>query len=92
MSARAGFTMLVDVPQFLIHNRHAAENCGVVFAAFRGFASPLRHHEALASCRSGGHEIWWQVAAHDQAAALSQLPRFVATTSTATRVDWVAVP
>jgi hypothetical protein len=92
MSARAEFTMLVDVPDFLLHNRHAADDCGVVFAAFRGFASPLRHTEALVSCRTGGHEIWWRAAAGDEAAALRQLPRYVATTSTATRVNAIAVP
>ena len=92
MSARATFSMLIDVTHFLLHNRHAADDCGVVFAAFRGFASPLRHSEALVSCRSGGHEIWWRVAAEDEAAALRQLPRYVGTNSTATRVDPVAVP
>jgi hypothetical protein len=92
MSARATSTKLDDVPNFLLHNHHAADDCGVVFAAFRGFASPLRHSEALVSCRSGGHEIWWRTAAQDEAAALRQLPRYVGTNSTATRVDPVAVP
>jgi hypothetical protein len=92
MSAAATFTMLVNMPYFLLHNHHAAEDCGVVFAAFRGFASPLRHTEALVSCRSGGHEVWWRVAAEDAAGALRQLPRYVASNSTATRVDSVAVP
>ena len=92
MSADARFTMLVDVPYFLLHNHHTAGDCGVVFAAFRGFTSPLRHTEALASCRNGGHEVWWRVAAEDAGAALRQLPRYVADTSTATRVDPIAVP
>ena len=92
MSAVTPFTMLVDVPYFLLHNHHAADDCGVVFAAFRGFVSPLRHTEALASCRGGGHEVWWRVAAEDAAGALRQLPRYVASNSTATRVDPVAVP
>jgi hypothetical protein len=92
MSAGATSTRLVDVPHFLLHNHHTADDCGVVFAAFRGFSSPLRHTEALASCRSGGHEVWWRVAAQDAAGALRQLPRYVATKSTATRVDPVAVP
>ena len=92
MSARAKFTMLIDVPNFLLHNHHADDDCGVVFAAFRGFASPLRHTEALASCRNGGHEIWWRTAAENEAAALRQLPHYVATNSTATRVNSVAVP
>jgi hypothetical protein len=82
----------VGVPSFLLHNHHAAGDCGVVFAAFRGFASPLRHTEALASCRNGGHQIWWRVVAEDKAAALRQLPRYVAANSTATRVDSIAVP
>jgi len=92
MSARVTSTKLVDVPHFLLHNHHPADDCGAVFAAFRGFASPLRHTEALASCRSSGHEIWWHAAADDDAAALRQLPRYVATNSTATRVDTVVVP
>ena len=92
MSARAMATMLIAVPHFILHNRHDADDCGVVFAAFRGFTSPLRHTAALVSCRSGGHEVWWRVVAENEAAALHQLPRYVATTSTATRVDQVAVP
>jgi hypothetical protein len=92
MSSGAPVPMLIDVPYFLLHNHHAADDCGVVFAAFRGFASPLRHTEALASCRSGGHEVWWRVAAEDAAGALRQLPRYVASNSTVTRVDSVAVP
>jgi hypothetical protein len=92
MSAGANITMLVDVPYFLVHNHHAADDCGVVFAAFRGFVSPLRHTEALASCRTGGHEVWWRVAAEDAAEALGQLPRYVAGNSTAIRVDPIAVP
>jgi hypothetical protein len=91
MSAGTTSTRLVDVPYFLLHNQHAAGDCGVVFAAFRGFASPLRHTEALASCRSGGHEVWWRVAAEDAAGALGQLPRYVAGNSTATRVDSIAI-
>jgi hypothetical protein len=80
------------VPHYLVHHRHSAVECEVVFAAFRGFASPLRHRTALASCRTGGHEIWWSVTAADEAAALHLLPTFVSGTSTATRVDEVRVP
>ena len=92
MSAGADDTMLVDVPYFLLHNRHEPDDCGAVFAAFRGFVSPLRHAEALASCRSGVHEVWWRVAAEDAAGALRQLPHYVAGNSTAIRVDPIAVP
>ena len=51
------------MPRFVIQHRHEADDCGVVFAAFRGFTSPLRHTPALASCPCGGHEIWWSVTA-----------------------------
>jgi hypothetical protein len=80
------------VPRFLIHHRHGPDDCGVVFAAFRGFTSPLRHGVALASCRDGGHEIWWSVTAGNGAAALGQLPHYVAARSTATQVQEVQIP
>jgi hypothetical protein len=80
------------MPRFVIHHRHGAGDCGVVFAAFRGFASPLRRTTTLASCPCGGHEIWWSVTAEDAAAALRQLPHYVAERATATRVDEVRIP
>jgi hypothetical protein len=80
------------VAQFVVHHRHEPGDCGVVFAAFAGFASPLRHTAALASCPFGGHEIWWSVAAEDEVAALRQLPHFVAQRATARRVQEVRVP
>ena len=80
------------MPRFLIHHRHEARACGVVFAAFRGHDSPLRHHATLASCAFGGHEIWWSVTAEDEAAALGLLPHFVAARATATRVEPVRIP
>jgi len=85
-------TTLVDVPQYLVHHRHEPADCGVVFAAFRGFASPLRRREALASCPCGGHEIWWSVAADDEHAALGLLPHYVAVRATAVRVEHVRIP
>ncbi|MCY1139107.1 hypothetical protein OWR29_14005 [Actinoplanes sp. Pm04-4] len=80
------------MPLFLLHNRHTAGDCGVVFAAFRGFSSPLRHTAALATCRGGGHEIWWHTTAADAGAALTQLPRYVAASTTATRVERIDTP
>jgi hypothetical protein len=80
------------VPQFVVHHRHGRADCGVAFTAFRGFASPLRRTSALASCRGGGHEVWWILTADDQAAALALLPPFVAARSTAVRVDEVSIP
>jgi hypothetical protein len=80
------------VAQFVLHHHHEAGDCGVVFAAFRGFASPLRRTEPLASCPCGGHEIWWAVTAEDEAAALGLLPHYVAVRATATRVEHVRIP
>ncbi len=42
------------------------DECGVVFASFKGHESPLRHRATLASCRSGGHAIWWTVEADER--------------------------
>ena len=53
---------------YLLHHRHEARECGVVFAAFKGHESPLRRQETLASCRSGGHAIWWTRVEADSAA------------------------
>jgi len=80
------------VPQFLIHHRHGGDDCGVAFASFHGFASPLRRSTTLASCRSGGHEVWWSVTAEDEASALRLLPHYVAARATAVRVEQVRIP
>jgi hypothetical protein len=62
------------------------------WSAKRSSASPLRYGTALASCRTGGHEIWWSVTAENEAAAFYLLPTFVSGTSTATSFDEVRVP
>ena len=77
---------------YLIHHRHAAHECGVAFASFRGHESSLRHRAALSSCDSGGHAIWWTVDAATEAEALALLPFFIAERSTATAVTEVAIP
>ena len=76
---------------YLLHHCHEPNECGVVFAAFRGHPSPLRHRATLASCRSGGHAIWWTVQA-DSDDALALLPFYVAERTTATRVSEVDIP
>jgi hypothetical protein len=80
------------MPRFLIHHSHEPSDCGVVFAAFKGHDSPLRHRETLASCSFGGHAIWWTVDATSEAEALALLPYFVARRSTITRVGEVEIP
>lgn len=77
---------------FLIQHRHEPPECGVVFAAFRGHDSPLRHRSTLASCAFGDHAIWWSVRATDEASALALLPAYVAARATATRVREVDIP
>jgi len=47
--------------QYLLQHRHEPHECGVVFASFKGYASLLRHRATFASCRAGGHAIWWTV-------------------------------
>ena len=92
MSEEALGRKLSAMPCFLIHHRHEPHECGVAFASFRGHASPLRHQAALASCRTGGHAIWWSVEAAGPDEALALLPFFIAERATATRVDEVDIP
>jgi hypothetical protein len=80
------------MPCFLIHHRHEPRECGVVFAAFKGHESSLRHRATLASCAFGGHAIWWSVEASSEADALGLLPFFVAQRATVTRVGEVDIP
>jgi hypothetical protein len=80
------------MPRFLVQHRHAADECGIAFSAFRGHESPLRHRSALASCAAGDHAIWWTVEAASEADALALLPFFVAERSTAVAVTAVQMP
>jgi hypothetical protein len=77
---------------YLLHHNHEPHECGVVFASFKGHESPLRHRSTLATCRSGGHEIWWTVDAPTEEEALDQLPFYVAERTTATSVSEVEIP
>jgi hypothetical protein len=77
---------------YLLHHRHDPDECGAVFASFKGHCSPLRHRPTLASCRSGGHAIWWTVDAASEQDALALLPTYVAERTTATSVSEVEIP
>jgi hypothetical protein len=77
---------------FLLHHRHEPQECGVVFAAFKGHESPLRRRTTVASCYAGGHEIWWTVDASSETDALALLPSYVAGRTTVTRVREVEIP
>ena len=63
-----------------------------MFASFKGHESPLRHQATVASCRSGGHAIWWAVEAASEAEALRLLPTYVADRTTVARVSEVQIP
>ncbi len=64
----------------------------MVFASFKGHQSSLRHQGTLASCRTGGHAIWWTVEAESEVEALALLPFYVAVRTTATSVNEVEIP
>jgi hypothetical protein len=78
--------------RFILHHRHAPRECAAAFAAWSGFASPLRHREAVGSCLFGDHQIWWEVEAATEREALDHLPWYVAQRTTAVRVGDVAIP
>ena len=80
------------MPRYLLHHSHTADECGVVFTSFKGHDSPLRHRPTLASCRTGGHEIWWTVDVGSEADALRLLPYYVAERTSITRVGEVQIP
>jgi hypothetical protein len=80
------------MPCYLLHHHHQPHECGVVFTGFRGFQSPLRHQVTLASCRSGGHSIWWTVEATSEERALALLPFYIAERTTVTAVTEVEIP
>ena len=92
MSAEGAGPRLIHMTGYLLHHRHKPDECGVVFASFKGHASPLRHRPTLASCRSGGHEIWWTVDRDSPEDALKLLPPYVAARTSVTRVTEVSIP
>jgi hypothetical protein len=77
---------------YLLQHHHEPDECGVVFASFKGHESPLRHRSTVASCRTGGHAIWWTVEAASEQDALGLLPAYVADRTTATSVSEVDIP
>jgi hypothetical protein len=80
------------MPRYVLQHHHEPGECGVVFASFKGHASPLRHQATLVSCRSGDHSIWWEVEAQSGEDALALLPTYVAERTTVVRVNEVEIP
>jgi hypothetical protein len=80
------------MPRFVLHHRHEAHECAPAYAAWKGFASPLRHEATASSCVDGGHEIWWVVLADEPQAALALLPAYVAQRTDAIPIREVKIP
>lgn len=80
------------MPTFVLTHSHKPDECAVAIAAWKGFASPLRHGTPLGSCAHGGHHVWWTVEATDHAAALALLPDYVARRTIADEVREVHLP
>jgi hypothetical protein len=80
------------MPTFVLEHHHEPEQCAVAAAAWRGFASPLRHGRPLGSCAKGGHRLWWTVQAADEQSALLLLPPYVAKQTVAEEVREVPLP
>jgi hypothetical protein len=83
--------------QFVLSHRHVSGDCGIAFAAWRGFDSPLRHQSALASCPSdaideGEHLLIWTVEAAGAEQALALLPPWLAERAEVRRVGEVSIP
>jgi hypothetical protein len=78
--------------RFMLTHSHRPDECRAAYAAWNGFDSPLRRHDTLASCASGGHRIFWTVAAADEGEALAQLPPFVAERTEVSKVREVSIP
>jgi hypothetical protein len=87
----------------LVH-RHSPAECRVAHAAWRTFDSPLRGQMAQTTCgrhrptqpapgsgASDVHELWCVARADDDAAALAQLPPYVAERAEAREVTEVIV-
>jgi hypothetical protein len=92
MSETPPSAILRGMARFLLHHRHGARECRAAFAAWKGFESPLRRRVTIASCLTGGHEIWWRLEAATEEDALAHLPRYVAERTEAIRVSDVRVP
>jgi hypothetical protein len=80
------------MPRYRLHHRHQPSECAAVFASFTGHDSPLRHTPTTGSCLFGGHEIWWDVQADSEQAALALLPFYVAARTTVATVAQVEIP
>lgn len=77
---------------FILCHEHRPEECRIAIAAWKGYRSPLRGGRPFGLCASGGHGLWWTVQATDGAAALAQLPAYVADRKFAQELREVPIP
>jgi hypothetical protein len=80
------------MPKYVLSHCHQPQECAIAVAAWKGYASPLRHGRPLGSCANGGHHLWWVVEARDERHALSLLPHYVARRTVAEEVREVPLP
>jgi len=92
MCAARPYRKLAPVPLYLLHHEHEPHECAAAFAAWSGFDSPLRRRTAESTCVTGGHALWWRVEAADDAAALANLPRFVAERTNPIQIREIQIP
>ncbi len=83
---------VATMARYVLDHSHEAATCGIAYAAWSGYDSPLRHRPAISSCESGGHRILWVIEAPDSDAALRQLPEWLAARTAVTEVSEVAIP
>ncbi len=76
---------------FILAHAHDQAECEVAYAAWRGYDSPLRGLDAMASCATGDHRIYWTVDADNARQALTQLPPYLAERTHASEVRRVAI-
>jgi hypothetical protein len=76
----------------MLTHEHRPEECGIAFAAWSGFDSPLRRRPTLASCVAGGHRLWWTLEAATAAEALAHLPPYLAERTEVSEVRETRIP
>jgi hypothetical protein len=76
---------------FVLAHTHDQAECQVIYAAWRGYDSPLRGLDAMASCANGDHRIYWTVEACNAREALQQLPPYLAERTHASEVHRVPI-
>jgi hypothetical protein len=76
----------------MLTHEHRPTECGIAFAAWSGYDSPLRRRPTLASCVAGGHRLWWTLEAATAAEALAQLPPYLAERTEVSEVRETQIP